>query len=117
MAKANIKTAIRKAVKDVKAYAKKHGLKINANAGGGGSGIFSQFEAAKYSNKRQWVNTPWPADFKRTMTVFDRQELTRKRFSKQLNISVQRLRSRQHPTTFTSRYPTNGQCRNRTQGL
>ncbi len=78
MAKANIKTAIRKAVRDVKAYAKKHGLKINANAGGGGSGIFSQFEAAKYSNKRQWVNTPWPADFKRTMTVFDRQELTRK---------------------------------------
>ena len=78
MAKANIKTAIRKAVRDVKAYAKKHGLKANAYGGGGGSGIFSQFESAKYSNKRQWVNTPWPADFKRTMTVFDRQELTRK---------------------------------------
>ena len=76
--KPTIKTAIRKAVRDVKAYAKKHGLKVNSNAGGGGSGIFSQFEAAKYSNKRQWVNTPWPADFKRTMTVFDRQELTRK---------------------------------------
>ena len=79
MPKANIKTAIRKAVKDVKAYAKKHGLKVEASGGGGGgSGIFSQFEGAKYSNKRQWVNTPWPADFKRTMTVFDRQELTRK---------------------------------------
>lgn len=73
-----IKKAVRQAVKDVKAYAKRKGLKVNATAGGGGSGIFSQFEGAKFSNKRQWVNTPWPADFKRTMTVFDRQELTRK---------------------------------------
>lgn len=54
-------------------------LKPQANGfGGGGSGIFTQFEAAKYSNKRQWVNTPWPADQKKVMTTFDRQELNRK---------------------------------------
>lgn len=76
--KPNVKKAIRKAVRDVKSYAKAKGLKTRSDAGGGGSGIFSQFEGAKYSNKRQWVNTPWPADQKRTMTVFDRQELTRK---------------------------------------
>jgi lambda family phage portal protein len=77
--KPNLKKAVRKAVRDVKAYAKAKGLKAKADGfGGGGSGIFSQFEGAKYSNKRQWVNTPWPADQKRTMTVFDRQELTRK---------------------------------------
>jgi lambda family phage portal protein len=52
-------------------------LKANSLAGGG-TGIFSQFEGAKYSVKRSWINTPWPADFKRTMTSFDRQELTRK---------------------------------------
>jgi lambda family phage portal protein len=57
----------------------KNNLKPKANGfGGGGSGIFTQFEAAKYSNKRQWVNTPWPADQKKVMTTFDRQELTRK---------------------------------------
>ena len=77
--KPNIKKAVRKAVRDVKAYAKNKGLKARSDAGaGGGSGIFSQFEGAKYSNKRSWINTPWPADMKKTMTVFDRQELTRK---------------------------------------
>lgn len=45
---------------------------------GGGSGIFSQFEAAKFSNKREWINSPYPGDFKRTMSTFDRQELSRK---------------------------------------
>jgi len=61
------------------ARAKGKGLKARADGfGGGGSGIFSQFEGAKYSNKRQWVNTPWPADQKKVMTTFDRQELTRK---------------------------------------
>ena len=72
------KSSVRKAVKDVKAFAKSKGLKARSDVGGGGSGIFSQFEGAKYSNKRSWINTPWPADQKRTMTVFDRQELTRK---------------------------------------
>lgn len=58
---------------------RKNDLKPKADvSGGGGSGIFSQFEGAKYSNKRQWVNTPWPADQKKVMTTFDRQELTRK---------------------------------------
>jgi len=77
--KPSIKKQVRKAVRDVKAYAKRKGLKTKSmGGGGGGSGIFSQFEGAKYSNKRQWVNTPWPADAKRTMTTFDRQELTRK---------------------------------------
>lgn len=46
--------------------------------GGSGSGVFSQFEAAKMSNKRSWIQTPWPNDTKRAMTVFDRNELTRK---------------------------------------
>jgi lambda family phage portal protein len=70
---------VRKAVQDVKAFARRKGLKAKAFGGAGGSsGIFSQFEGAKYSNKRQWVNTPWPADQKRVMTTFDRQELTRK---------------------------------------
>jgi lambda family phage portal protein len=77
--KKNLKKAVRKAVHDVKAFAKAKGLKARSDAGaGGGSGIFSQFEGAKYSNKRSWINTPWPADMKKTMTVFDRQELTRK---------------------------------------
>ena len=59
--------------------AKKADLKARANGfGGAGAGIFSQFESAKFSNKRQYVWSPWPADFKKTMTVFDRQELTRK---------------------------------------
>jgi hypothetical protein len=50
--KPSIKKAVRKAVRDVKAYANKKGLKARSDVGGGGSGIFSQFEAAKYSNKR-----------------------------------------------------------------
>ena len=74
----SLKKSVRQAVRDVKDFAKRKGLKTKTDAGGGGSGIFSQFEGAKYSNKRQWVNTPWPADMKRTMTTFDRQELTRK---------------------------------------
>ena len=79
MPKPPTKKDIQKAIRDVKAYAKRKGLKTRADGfGGGGSGIFSQFEGAKYSNKRQWVNTPWPADQKKVMTVFDRQELTRK---------------------------------------
>lgn len=55
-------------------------LKPQANSGNGygGSGIFSQFEGAKFSNKRQWINTPYPADFKKVMSTYDRQELTRK---------------------------------------
>ena len=55
-------------------------LKPQANGanGYGGSGIFSQFEGAKFSNKRQWINTPYPADFKKVMSTYDRQELTRK---------------------------------------
>ena len=77
--KPNLKKTVRKAVRDVKAYAKAKGLKARADMGGsGGGGVFSQFEAAKMTPKRQWVNTPWPADFKRTMSTFDRQELTRK---------------------------------------
>lgn len=76
--KKSIKKAVRKAVRDVKAYAKRKGLKTRADFGGGSSGIFSQFEGAKYSNKRSWINTPWPADQKKVMTTFDRQELTRK---------------------------------------
>jgi len=76
--KPNLKKAVRQAVNDVKAFAKRKGLKARSDVGGGGSGIFSQFEGAKYSNKRSWINTPWPADAKRTMTTFDRQELTRK---------------------------------------
>ena len=69
--KPNLKKAVRKAVNDVKAFAKRKGLKARSDVGGGGSGIFSQFEGAKYSNKRSWINTPWPADAKRTMTTFD----------------------------------------------
>ena len=65
-----------KSAKD-KAKAKNNGLKAKAISGGG-SGIFTQFEGAKYSNKRSWINTPWPNDFKKTFTSFDRQELTRK---------------------------------------
>ena len=79
MSKPSLKKTVRKAVRDVKAYAKRKGLKTRADGfGGGGSGIFSQFEGAKYSNKRSWINTPWPADAKKVMTTFDRQELTRK---------------------------------------
>ena len=66
-----------------KASARKGGLKARASGMGGGNygggaGIYSQFESAKFSNKREWVNTPYPNDFKRVMSVFDRQELTRK---------------------------------------
>jgi lambda family phage portal protein len=61
------------------ARAKRGNLKARADGfGGTGSGIYSQFEAAKFSNKRQYVWSPWPADFKKVMTTFDRQELTRK---------------------------------------
>jgi capsid protein len=67
---------------DAKNKAKKNGLKARADgmggAYGGGSGVFSQFEGAKFSNKREWINTPYPADFKKVMSTFDRQELTRK---------------------------------------
>ena len=67
---------------DAKAKAKKNGLKARADgmggAYGGGSGVFSQFEGAKFSNKREWINTPYPADFKKVRSTFDRQELTRK---------------------------------------
>jgi lambda family phage portal protein len=44
----------------------------------GGPGIFSNFESAKFSNKRSWIWSSWPTDFKKTMTVFDRLETTRK---------------------------------------
>ena len=79
MSRKPLKKAIGKSIG--KAIGKGKGKPLKARAdgfGGGGSGIFSQFEGAKYSNKRQWVNTPWPADAKKTMTTFDRQELTRK---------------------------------------
>ena len=69
-------------VKDPAPQAKRKGLKARADGisgnYGGGSGIFSQFEGAKFSNKREWINSPYPADFKRVMSTFDRQELTRK---------------------------------------
>jgi len=63
-----------------KAAGKRGDLKARADFSNGGyaGGVFSQFEGAKFSNKRQWVNTPFPADFKKVMTTYDRQELTRK---------------------------------------
>jgi lambda family phage portal protein len=79
MSKPTPKKPARNASPKRPAIAKRGNLKARADGyGGGGSGIFSQFESAKYSNKRQWIWSPWPADFKKTMTVFDRQELTRK---------------------------------------
>lgn len=64
--------------------------KANSGSGYGGSGIFSQFEGAKFSNKRQWVNTPYPSDMKKVMTTFDRQELTRKMRYLEVNSGVVR---------------------------
>jgi lambda family phage portal protein len=63
--------------KSTRSVSKKNDLKAKAISGGG-AGIFSQFEGAKYSVKRSWINTPFPNDAKRTMSSFDRQELTRK---------------------------------------
>jgi hypothetical protein len=54
----------------------------------GGPGIFSNFESAKFSNKRSWVWSSWPTDFKKTMTVFDRLETTRKMRWMELNAGV-----------------------------
>lgn len=60
-----------------------------ANYGGGsGPGIFSNFEAAKFSNKRSWIWSSWPQDFKKTMTVFDRMETTRKMRWLELNAGL-----------------------------
>ena len=56
----------------------------------GGPGIFSNFESAKFSNKRSWIWSSWPTDFKKTMTVFDRLETTRKMRWMELNAGVVR---------------------------
>lgn len=53
-----------------------------------GPGIFSNFESAKFSNKRQYVWASWPTDFKKTMTVFDRLETTRKMRWLELNAGL-----------------------------
>jgi lambda family phage portal protein len=54
----------------------------------GGPGIFSNFESAKFSNKRSWIWSSWPTDFKKTMTVYDRLETTRKMRWMELNAGV-----------------------------
>jgi len=54
----------------------------------GGPGIFSNFESAKFSNKRSWIWSSWPTDFKKTMTVFDRLETTRKMRWMELNAGL-----------------------------
>ena len=54
----------------------------------GGPGIFSNFESAKFSNKRSWIWSSWPTDFKKTMTVFDRLETTRKMRWMELNSGI-----------------------------
>lgn len=54
----------------------------------GGPGIFSNFESAKFSNKRSWIWSSWPTDFKKTMTVFDRLETTRKMRWMELNAGI-----------------------------
>jgi hypothetical protein len=54
----------------------------------GGPGIFSNFESAKFSNKRSWIWSSWPTDFKKTMTVFDRLETTRKMRWLELNAGL-----------------------------
>jgi capsid protein len=54
----------------------------------GGPGIFSNFESAKFSNKRSWTWSSWPTDFKKTMTVFDRLETTRKMRWMELNAGI-----------------------------
>ena len=53
-----------------------------------GPGIFSNFESAKFSNKRSWIWSSWPQDFKKTMTVFDRMETTRKMRWLELNAGL-----------------------------
>jgi len=77
---ASPKKPSRKSIPKPNTKAGKDALKAKANSGAGygGAGVFSQFEGAKFSNKRQWINTPYPADFKKVMSTFDRQELTRK---------------------------------------
>ena len=59
-----------------------------ASGGGSGPGIFSNFESAKFSNKRSWIWSSWPQDFKKTMTVFDRMETTRKMRWLELNAGL-----------------------------
>jgi lambda family phage portal protein len=59
-----------------------------ATGGGSGPGIFSNFESAKFSNKRSWIWSSWPQDFKKTMTVFDRMETTRKMRWLELNAGL-----------------------------
>lgn len=54
----------------------------------GGPGIFSNFESAKFSNMRSYVWASWPTDFKKTMTVFDRLETTRKMRWMELNAGI-----------------------------
>ena len=54
----------------------------------GGPGIFSNFESAKFSNKRSWIWSSWPTDFKKTYTVFDRLETTRKTRWMELNAGI-----------------------------
>lgn len=53
-----------------------------------GPGIFSNFESAKFSNKRSWIWSSWPQDMKKTMTVFDRMETTRKMRWLELNAGL-----------------------------
>jgi len=60
-------------------------LKKQASAG---PGIFSNFESAKFSNKRSWIWSSWPQDFKKTMTVFDRMETTRRMRYLELNAGL-----------------------------
>lgn len=55
-----------------------------------GPGIFSNFESAKFSNKRSWIWSSWPQDFKKTMTVFDRMETTRRMRYLELNAGLVR---------------------------
>lgn len=43
-----------------------------------GPGVFSNFESAKFSNKREYIWASWPTDFKKTMTSFDRMETMRR---------------------------------------
>jgi len=81
--KNNSKSA-KKFAEDLRKTTRKGNLKPQASAGGitgsygGGSGIFTNFESARFSNKREWLNTPYPTDWKTTMSVFDRQEMVRK---------------------------------------
>lgn len=59
-----------------------------AYGGGSGPGVFSNFESAKFSNKRSYIFSSWPQDFKKTMTVFDRMETTRKMRWLELNAGL-----------------------------